>query len=55
MLKGAPLRHVRVDANLLSDTQKAEVEKLFPGAKVKANNTKIKNFGIFKELFEKEK
>lgn len=55
MLKGAPLRHVRVNANMLSAAETAEVEKLFPGVKVKANNTKTKNYGIFKELFEKEK
>ncbi len=55
MLKGAPLRHVKVSPNMLSSAETAEVKKVFPQVKVRVNNNQTRNFGIFKELFEKDK
>ena len=55
LLKGAPLRFLKVSPNFYSPSEKAMVQKAFPRVKVKVNDKQSRNFGIFKELFEKDK
>lgn len=52
MMKGLPLKTIRLSPNVLSPSQKAEMEKMFPGAKVKVSDKQSKKYGIYKELFE---
>ena len=55
MLKGLPLKHVRVNPNMLSPSEEAQLQKAFPGLSVKKNDKQKKQYGIFKELFEDNK
>lgn len=55
MLKGAPLKYVKLSPKMLTPSEKAEVEKGLPGVKLKVNDKQSRNYGIFKELFEKDK
>jgi Leucine-rich repeat (LRR) protein len=55
MLKGLPLKRVRVDPNMLSPAEEAQLQKAFPELSVKKNDKQTKQYGIFKELFEDNK
>ncbi len=55
LLKGAQLKSVRVNPTQFSETEQAQVKKVFPGMNLRINNKQTKNYGIFKELFEKDK